>query len=74
MYYEAEKKVQSTWCIDKEESSDKNVKSKEATDGDIRSPGLDTNDFAAVKSVEDFKVIVDDGDYLCRTNFDLCYT
>jgi hypothetical protein len=60
-----------------EESSDVNVKSKEATDGGIRSPVSYTDDFAAVKRFVDFKIVVGNylivlPDHLGRTYYDLC--
>jgi hypothetical protein len=59
------------------ESSNEHAKSKEAVDGGIRFPCSDIDDFAAVKSIVDFKIVIGNGllvlpDHMRTTYYHLC--
>ncbi|KAM0827459.1 hypothetical protein ACQ4PT_068181 [Festuca glaucescens] len=59
------------------ESSNEHAKSKEAVDGGVRFPCSDFDDFAAVKSFVDFKIVIGNGllvlpDHLRMTYYHLC--
>jgi hypothetical protein len=62
---------------EKEGNSNEYAKPKEAADGGIRPPGPDIDDFTAVKSLVDFKIVVGDHlvelpNHLHRVYYDLC--